>query len=137
MRLTVSYDRRYQPPAPAPGEQLLLGHSRGLLLPRREADGAPGCWWCGEGRLVGDLVAERGWALAVNPQERLVATLAEAYLAREAGLIQGRVGDVLLCVVDELSTLASTPRGSTPQRAMPSPSRSSAGEPPRPSVSDA
>jgi hypothetical protein len=102
VRLTVTYDRRYQPPVPSPGEQLLLGHTRGLLLPRSEADGAPGRWWCGEGRLVGDLIAEHGWALAVNPQERLVATAAEAYLAREAGLIRDSPGEPLLCTVDEL-----------------------------------
>ena len=102
VRLTVTYDRRYQPPAPAPGEQLLLGHTRGLLLPRREADDEPGRWWCGEGRLVGDLVADHGRALAVNPQERLVATVADAHLAREAGLIHGRSSEPLLCVVDEL-----------------------------------
>ena len=88
VRLSVTYDRRYQPPPLASGEQLLLGHSRALLLPRREAHAPPGRWWCSEGRLVGDLLAERGWALAVNPQERLVATVAEADLAREAGLIQ-------------------------------------------------
>jgi hypothetical protein len=102
VRLTVTYDRRYQPPARAPGEQLLLGHTRGLLLPRGEVDDEPGRWWCGEGRLVGDLVADQGRALAVNPQERLVATVADAYLAREAGLIRGRSREPLLCVVDEL-----------------------------------
>src|ERR1039458_4652459 len=48
LRLTVTYDRRYQPPPPAPGEQLLVGHSRALLLPRQETQATPGCWWCGE-----------------------------------------------------------------------------------------
>jgi hypothetical protein len=102
VRVTVTYDRRYELPTPRRGEQLLLGHSRALLLPRREVPGAPGRWWCGEGRLVGDLLAERGWALAVNPQERLVATIADAGLGREAGLVQGRSGAMLLCVVDTL-----------------------------------
>src|SRR3954451_3297090 len=102
VRLTVTYDRRYQPETPAPGEQLLLGHTRGLLLPRHVADDAPGRWWCGEGRLLADLIAEHGRALAVNPQERLVATIADAHLAREAGLIRGRPSELLLCVVDEL-----------------------------------
>jgi hypothetical protein len=102
VRLTVTYDRRYQPPPPLPGVQLLVGHSRGLLLPRREAEGAPGRWWCGEGRLVGDLVADRGWALAVNPEERLIATIAEPYIARGAGLTEGRPRAALLCIVDEL-----------------------------------
>lgn len=102
VRLTVTYDRRYELPAPAAGVQLLLGHSRALLLPRREIPGTPGRWWCGEGRLVGDLLAERGWALAINPQERLVATIAEGALGREAGLVQGGSGEMLLCVVDTL-----------------------------------
>ncbi len=83
--LTVTYDRRYQTLQPAPGEQLLVGHSRALLLPRREVEGAPGRWWCGEGRLVGDLVATRGWTLAINPQERLIATIADAQLAHGTG----------------------------------------------------
>ena len=102
VRLTVTYDRRYQAPAPALGEQLLLGHTRGLLLPRSEADDEPGRWWCGEGRLVGELIADHGRAFAVNPQERLVATVADAHLASEAGLIRGRSSEPLLCVVDEL-----------------------------------
>ena len=102
VRLTVTYDRRYQPPAPARGEQLLLGHTRGLLLPRAEADDAPGRWWCGESRLVGDLIAEHGRVLAVNPQERLVATVAGAYLAQEAGLVRGHSSEPVLCVVEGL-----------------------------------
>jgi hypothetical protein len=102
VRLTVTYDRRYQLPAAAPGAQLLVGHWRALLLPRKEAEGPSGLWWCGEGRLVGELVADRGWALAVNPQERLVATITTGDLARAAGVIQGRPAGLLLCVVAEL-----------------------------------
>jgi len=102
VRLTVTYDRRYQPPAPAPGEQLLVGHSRALLLPRQEAQRTPGGWWCGESRLVGDIVADRGWALAINPQERLIATVTASELARTARLTQDRHRTPLLCVVDEL-----------------------------------
>ena len=105
MRLTVTYDRRYQPPTPtAPGSQLLVGHSRGLLRPRGEVDAAPGVWWCARTRLVGDAVADRGWVLVVDPQERLIATVAEARLMQGAGLVpmQGRARAALLCVVDEL-----------------------------------
>ena len=51
---------------------------------------------------MGDLLAEHGWALALNPQERLVATVADGGLAREAGLTQGRGAGLLLCVVDQL-----------------------------------
>ena len=57
VRLSVTYDRRYRPPVPGPGEQALVGHSRALLLPRQAAQGAPSGWWCGEGRLVSDIVA--------------------------------------------------------------------------------
>jgi len=100
VRLTVTYDRRYELATPAPGAQLLVGHSR--LRPRDEVDGAPGVWWCGKTRLVGDLIADRGWALAVNPQERLIATVTTGDLARAAGGIHGRRGGLLLCVVGEL-----------------------------------
>jgi hypothetical protein len=102
VRLTVTYDRRYQLPAAAPGTQVLVGHSRALLLPRKEAEGPPGLWWCGEGRLVGDLVARRGWALAINPQERLIATVTTEDLGRAAGVVQDRAAGLLLCVVAEL-----------------------------------
>ena len=34
LRLTLTYDRRYQSPQPAPGGQLLVGHSRALVRPR-------------------------------------------------------------------------------------------------------
>jgi hypothetical protein len=102
LRLTVTYDRRYQPAPPAPGEQVLVGHSRALLLPRQEAQDAPGCWWCGKGRLVGDIVADRGWVIAINPQERLIATVTTSDLARSAQLTQDRNRTPLLCVVDEL-----------------------------------
>jgi hypothetical protein len=102
VRLTVTYDRRYQPPPAAPGRQLLLGHTRGLLLPRRAARDASGRWWCGEGRLVGELLATHEWVLALNPQERLLATLTDAERAREADLIQGRAVDRVLCVVQAL-----------------------------------
>lgn len=39
LRLTLTYDRRYQSPQPEPGEQLLVGHSRALVRPRQEAQG--------------------------------------------------------------------------------------------------
>jgi hypothetical protein len=102
VRLTVTYDRRYQLSAAAPGAQILVGHSRALLLPRKEVEGPPGHCWCGEGRLVGDLVARRGWALAINPQERLIATVTTEDLGRAATGVQGRADGLLLCVVAEL-----------------------------------
>ena len=102
LRLTVTYDRRHDPPVPAPGEQVLVGHSRALLLPRQEAQGAPSCWWCGEGRLVGGIIADHGWVVAINPQERLIATVTTSDLARTARLTQDRHRTPMLCVVDEL-----------------------------------
>lgn len=102
LRLTVTYDRGYHPPVPAPGEQVLVGHSRALLLPRQEAQGVPSCWWCGEGRLVGDIISDHGWVVAINPQERLIATVTTSDLARTTHLTQDRHRTPLLCVVDEL-----------------------------------
>jgi hypothetical protein len=102
LRLTVTYDRRYELPALESGQQLLVGHSRALLLPRCEADSGATRWWCGEGRLVGELVAEHGWALAVNPQECLIATVTTGELARAVGLIGGRTRGELVCAIDQL-----------------------------------
>jgi hypothetical protein len=97
--LTVTYDRRHELEA---GRQLLVGHSPVLLLPRQEVNGAPGRWWCGNGRLVGDLIADRGWALAVNPQERLIATMVRREIARAVGLVRDHSRHPLLCAVDDL-----------------------------------
>jgi hypothetical protein len=102
VRLRVTYDRRYHLPVPTSGEQVLLGHSRALLLPRQEAKGAPSCWWCGEGRLTGEIIAEHGWVVAINPHGRLIATATTSELARAAHLTQDRHRIPLLCVVDEL-----------------------------------
>lgn len=101
LRLTVTYDRRYQAPPSAPGAQLLVGSSHALLLPRGEAP-PPRSWWCGESRLVGDIVAHDGWAIAINPQERLIATITTCDLARSAKLLTARPKDKLLCFVDSL-----------------------------------
>ena len=77
--LAVTYDPGWRAPGTA---QVLVGHSRRLLLPRQHIDGQPEQWRCGRGRLVGELVYECGWALAVNPQERRVATLVDSAVAR-------------------------------------------------------
>ncbi len=42
-----------------------------------KAKDPPGRWSCGAVRLASDLIAERGWALAVNPQERVIATIGQ------------------------------------------------------------
>jgi hypothetical protein len=104
LTLTVTYDRRYQPSTPSPGHQVLLGHARALLLPRPEPTPTPRQWWCGAGRLVSDITSLHGWALAINPQERLIGTLVDGYLARSAGLIRGPVRAPVLCIVDEIDT---------------------------------
>jgi hypothetical protein len=99
LTLSVTYDPRRQSTRDT---QLLVGHSRRLLLPREHVDGEPEQWWCGKGRLVGDLLFQRGWALAINPQERLIATLMSAGTARAAGMSRGPSHGELLCVVDDL-----------------------------------
>jgi hypothetical protein len=93
VELRVTYDRRYEPSLEDLAEsstQLLVGHTRGLLLPREPCQARSDAWWCGEGRLVGEIVYRAGWAVAVNPEQRLVATLVGSYLARDAGLIDRR-----------------------------------------------
>ena len=106
--LAVTYDPGHEP---TPDRQLLLGHSRKLLLPRETVDGGPERWWCGEGRLVGELIAEQGWVLSVNPQDRLIATLVDGDIARAAGLVHGHSRHQLLCIVDELDHVRLTADG--------------------------
>ncbi len=101
LRLIVTYDRRYRPPGRS-DEQVLLGHSRALLLPRVEASDPRGAWWCGHGRLVDEIISDRGWAITINPQERLIATLIPGEIARDAGLTRQRRPGQLLCVIDQL-----------------------------------
>jgi hypothetical protein len=116
VELQVTYDRRYEPPLEhlaEPSTQLLVGHTRGLLLPREACRARSDAWWCGEGRLVGDLAYRDGWALAVNPEQRLVATLVDSYIARDAGLIDRRAYSAhpLLCIVCELDGCRLSERG--------------------------
>jgi hypothetical protein len=97
VELRVTYDRRYDPPLEelaGSSRQLLVGHTRGLLLPRQACRERADAWWCGEGRLVGELTYRDGWALAVNPEQRLVATLVSSYAARAAGLL------CIVCALD-------------------------------------
>ncbi len=116
VELRVTYDRRYQPSLEDLAEssaQLLVGHTRGLLLPREPCQARSDAWWCGEGRLVGEIVYRAGWAVAVNPEQRLVATLVGSYLARDAGLIDRRAYSAypLLCIVCELDACRLSERG--------------------------
>lgn len=97
--LAVTYDPRRRTTGEA---QLLLGHSSRLLLPRDRIEGEPEHWWCGKSRLVTDLLHNAGWALAVNPQERLIATLVNSHIANAAGLARGRPHAEALCIVDDL-----------------------------------
>jgi hypothetical protein len=106
--LAVTYDPGHQPTW---DRQVLLGHSRKLLLPRETVDGAPERWWCGEGRLVGELIAEQGWALSINPEDRLIATLVDGDIARTAGLVHRHSRHPLLCIVDELDHVRLTADG--------------------------
>lgn len=97
--LVVTYDPRRSVTSHA---QLLLGHSKRLLLPRYHIKGQPEQWWCGKSRLVTDLLHGSGSALAVNPQERLIATLVARDVATAAGLARGRTYAEVLCIVDYL-----------------------------------
>lgn len=79
----MTYDRRYEPPPEVFADsstQLLVGHTRGLLLPRQACRERADAWWCGEGRLVGEIAYRDGWAVAVNPEQRLIATVLDSYV---------------------------------------------------------
>lgn len=83
--LAVTYNPREDPTTTA-GRQLLVGHTRALLLPRTEHPQLPAAWSCGEPRLVGHLIAEQGAALAINPERQLVATVLMTPTAARIGL---------------------------------------------------
>ena len=104
VRLEVIYDRRREVPwdEPEPGRQYVLGHARSLLLPREEFK--PGIWWCGEGRLMGDVLLAHQVVIAVNPERRLVATLFDEYKARARRLLPARGWSKWphVCFVEEL-----------------------------------
>jgi hypothetical protein len=88
--LRVTYNRRHDEPLEQltrPEHQVVLGHTRGLLLPRKPHNRVPGAWWCGEPRLASDIVFARGAAIAVNPEARLVGTVVASAVASRAGLI--------------------------------------------------
>ncbi len=87
--MRVIYDDGFDPTADCEqaNRQVVVGHTRRLLLPRAECTHAPNAWWCGEPRLVGQLIGAQGHAVAVNPEQRRVATLASAAIACRAGLI--------------------------------------------------
>lgn len=111
----MTYDRRYEPPREVFADsstQLLVGHTRGLLLPRQECQ-QPNAWWCGEARLVGDIAFRCGWALAVNPEQRLVGTVVRSYIARDVGLVDRRTCSTypFLCIVCELDACRLSEHG--------------------------
>lgn len=140
--IAVTYDPRTEPPqtSHAPTRQLLLGHTRALLLPRSEHPQLPGVWFCGDAHLTRELIYEHGAAIAVNPQQRLVATLLDTRIAHHAGLIAKHpaahpttciIADIDACRLDEqgcittpaLTTLRawqdehpSAPTGRAPRR---------------------
>lgn len=118
VELQVTYDRRFEAPLEQlrdPSRQLLVGHTRGLLLPREPCRELPDAWWCGTSRLVAELLVESGWALAVNPEQRLVATVLDGYVALRAGLLprSTRIPHPLLCLVCALDSCALTEHGLT------------------------
>ncbi len=104
--LGVTYDRGYpywQDHDTRRHDQLLVGHTRGLLLPRAEHPRKAGVWCCGAAQLVQTIIARHDVAVAVNPQQRLVATIMSAEDARGSGLVATAVVEhPTVCVVDEL-----------------------------------
>jgi hypothetical protein len=114
VELRVTYDRRYEPvdELADSSTQLLVGHTRGLLLPRRACRERSDAWWCGEGRLVAEIVYRDGCALAVNPEQRLIATLVSSHTASQAGLIDHRAPAYpLLCIAGHLDACQLSERG--------------------------
>lgn len=116
VELVVTYDRRFEvsrDELSRPGYQLLVGHTRGLLLPRKPCAAIPDTWWCGSSRLVSDILLWHDSVIAVNPEQRLVATLVDVYAALRAGLLARRAltQHPLLCVVCELESCRLTEHG--------------------------
>ena len=102
--LAVTYDPRHEP-TPTARRQLLVGHTRALLLPRGEHPQLRDAWLCGDPRLVGRLIAEHGAALAINPERQLVATVLTTPTAARIGLIPtpttGHPTICLTCHIDD------------------------------------
>lgn len=65
----------------------------------------PGAWWCGEPRLAREIVLVRGFAVAVNPEERLIGTVVASRVAAQTRLIpnQRTVAYPAVCLVAPLS----------------------------------
>jgi hypothetical protein len=102
VELAVTYNPREQSD-PMPGRQLLVGHARALLLPRIEHPALPDAWCCGDPRLVGQLIARHGAAVAVNPERQLVATLLTTRVAERVGLApRNAPRHPTICLVDTI-----------------------------------
>jgi hypothetical protein len=115
LHLTLTYDPSYDPgfnQLLSNGRQFLLGHTRGLLLPRQPHKSIDGAWWCASPRLVSTLVTYTGHALAINPQEQLVGTIVNASYARRLGVIaSSRTIAENICLVEPFSTCKLTEDG--------------------------
>ena len=102
VELAVTYSPREQSD-PMAGRQLLVGHTRALLLPRVEHAGLPDAWCCGEPRLVGELIEHHGAAIAVNPEHQLIATLLPTRVAERVGLAPRDTSrHPTICLVDTI-----------------------------------
>lgn len=100
--LAVTYNPR-EDPTITPGRQLLVGHTRRLLLPRAEHPQLAGAWSCGDARLVADLIQHAGAAIAVNPERRLVGTLLSTRTAERIGLTpKNSDSHPTICLIDDL-----------------------------------
>jgi len=105
--LAVTYDPRHEPARTpvSPTRQLLLGHTRSMLLPRLEHPARAGAWLCGDARLTRELIHKHGAAIAVNPQHQLVGTLIDTRIARHAGLIPNdTAAHPTICIAEHIRT---------------------------------
>ena len=107
--LAITYDPRHEP-TPTARRQLLIGHTRALLLPRDEHPQLPGAWLCGDPQLVRRLIAEHGAALAINPERQLVATVLSTRTAARIGLTPASTTEhptiCVTCHIDDCRLLA-------------------------------
>lgn len=107
VELAVTYDPRHEPVRTpvSPTRQLLLGHTRSMLLPRLEHPDIAGAWLCGDARLTRELIHKHGAAIAVNPQHQLVGTLIDTRIARHADLIPNdTAAHPTICIAEHIRT---------------------------------
>ena len=108
VELAITYEPRFDDldSFDRPSRQLLVGHTRALLLPRMAHPSIAGAWWCGAARLISEISARHGAAVAINPQLRLAATLIATTDATRANLAPRDTAHhhPTICFVSDLAT---------------------------------